>query len=217
MTGPARTPRERTGRRRVQERGGYAARQEAVRAVHSVLDVLGAHLLGDDRTDLARLLPRQCAPLLIDGTPASGSLDALGLRRRCGGTRGDRRGGGSPCCYRGACHPCAGGRRRPAGAVFRRSCRRGMPDCSAVWIRREPPRPCAALRLRATEGVQTGTVAPGGTEDVMPASDARSLAGASRSAGRSGVPGCPRSARGGRGLPSPASSRGTPGARPPSP
>ncbi|OKK02619.1 hypothetical protein AMK26_23710 [Streptomyces sp. CB03234] len=70
----------------VQVRGGYAGRQEAVRAVQSVLDVLGAHLVGDDRTDLARLLPRQCAPLLTDGAPASepltpsGFIDAVAAR-----------------------------------------------------------------------------------------------------------------------------------------
>ncbi|MFI6087690.1 DUF2267 domain-containing protein [Streptomyces sp. NPDC051218] len=59
---------------RVQERGGYAERQEAAGAVQGVLEVLGEHLVGDDRTDLARLLPRQCGPLLTAGSPASEPL-----------------------------------------------------------------------------------------------------------------------------------------------
>ncbi|MFF4230628.1 DUF2267 domain-containing protein [Streptomyces sp. ISL-1] len=64
---------------RVQERGGYAMRQEAAGAVQSVLEVLGAHLVGDDRTDLAALLPRQCGPLLIDAAPASEPLTPSGF------------------------------------------------------------------------------------------------------------------------------------------
>ncbi|GAA1928124.1 hypothetical protein GCM10009837_62050 [Streptomyces durmitorensis] len=59
---------------RVQDRGGYAERQEAAGAVQSVLEVLGAHLVGDDRTDLARLLPRPCGPLLTESSPASEPL-----------------------------------------------------------------------------------------------------------------------------------------------
>ncbi|MFH8486732.1 DUF2267 domain-containing protein [Streptomyces longisporoflavus] len=59
---------------RVRERGGYVRRQEAAGAVQSVLEVLGAHLVGDDRTDLARLLPRQCGPLLTEGAPAGEPL-----------------------------------------------------------------------------------------------------------------------------------------------
>ncbi|WP_336319824.1 DUF2267 domain-containing protein [Streptomyces lavendofoliae] len=58
----------------VQERGGYAVRQEAAGALQRVLEVLGAHLVGDDRTDLARLLPPECAPLLIGVPPASEPL-----------------------------------------------------------------------------------------------------------------------------------------------
>jgi uncharacterized protein (DUF2267 family) len=64
---------------RVQERGGYAVRQEAAGAVQSVLEVLGAHLVGDDRTDLAGLLPRQCGPLLTDVSPASEPLTPSGF------------------------------------------------------------------------------------------------------------------------------------------
>ncbi|MFF5483559.1 DUF2267 domain-containing protein [Streptomyces sp. NPDC012935] len=63
----------------VRERGGFAARQEAARAAHGVLPVLGAHLVGDDRTDLARLLPHQCGPLLADAEPASEPLTPEGF------------------------------------------------------------------------------------------------------------------------------------------
>ncbi|MFC8132079.1 DUF2267 domain-containing protein [Streptomyces sp. NPDC057302] len=59
---------------RVQDRGGYRERRAAAGAVQSVLEVLGAHLVGDDRTDLARLLPRQYGPLLTEGAPAGEPL-----------------------------------------------------------------------------------------------------------------------------------------------
>ncbi|MGW7070473.1 DUF2267 domain-containing protein [Streptomyces sp. NPDC054855] len=59
---------------RVRERGGYADRQQAAGAVQGVLEVLGEHLVGDDRTDLARLLPRQCGSLLTEGSPAGEPL-----------------------------------------------------------------------------------------------------------------------------------------------
>ncbi|MFV0129637.1 DUF2267 domain-containing protein [Streptomyces sp. HMX112] len=64
---------------RVQERAGYTRRREAAGAVQSVLEVLGAHLVGDDRTDLAGLLPRQCAPLLTEAAPASEPLTPTGF------------------------------------------------------------------------------------------------------------------------------------------
>ncbi|MET9375976.1 DUF2267 domain-containing protein [Streptomyces sp. NPDC002992] len=64
---------------RVQERGGYAHRPEAAGAVHSVLEVLGAHLVGTDRTDLGRLLPCQCGRLLMDAEAASEPLTPSGF------------------------------------------------------------------------------------------------------------------------------------------
>ncbi|MFJ8719686.1 DUF2267 domain-containing protein [Streptomyces violaceus] len=39
-----------------------------------MLEVLGTHLVGDDRTDLAHLLPQQCGPLLTVTEPASQPL-----------------------------------------------------------------------------------------------------------------------------------------------
>ncbi|MEU8489484.1 DUF2267 domain-containing protein [Streptomyces sp. NPDC048641] len=63
----------------VQDRGGYAARQQAAGVVQSVLEVLGAHLVGDDRTDLARLLPLSCGPLITDVPPASEPLTPSGF------------------------------------------------------------------------------------------------------------------------------------------
>lgn len=59
---------------RVRERGGYVEPEEAAHAVRIVLPVLGSHLLGDDRTDLATLLPAQFAPWLAEAAPASEPL-----------------------------------------------------------------------------------------------------------------------------------------------
>jgi uncharacterized protein (DUF2267 family) len=58
----------------VAERAGYDGPPQAARAVQKVLEVLGAHLVGDDRTDLARLLPKQCRPLLTATVAATGPL-----------------------------------------------------------------------------------------------------------------------------------------------
>lgn len=58
----------------VTERAGYDRPQQGARAVRNVLEVLGAHLVGDDRTDLAALLPAGCASLLTAGEPASEPL-----------------------------------------------------------------------------------------------------------------------------------------------
>ncbi|WP_128434139.1 DUF2267 domain-containing protein [Streptomyces cyaneus] len=58
----------------VAERAGYDGPPQAARAVQNVLEVLGAHLVGDDRTDLARLLPKQCRPLLTATEPANEPL-----------------------------------------------------------------------------------------------------------------------------------------------
>lgn len=58
----------------VREKGDFASRQQAAGAVENVLVVLGAHLVGDDRTDLARLLPEQCGPLLDGAEPAGEAL-----------------------------------------------------------------------------------------------------------------------------------------------
>ncbi|MGW1895043.1 DUF2267 domain-containing protein [Streptomyces sp. NPDC002004] len=63
----------------VQERGRFAQRQEAARAVHHVVEVLGAHLVGDDREDIARLLPPQCGLLLAEALPASEPLTPQGF------------------------------------------------------------------------------------------------------------------------------------------
>ncbi|WP_327350702.1 DUF2267 domain-containing protein [Streptomyces sp. NBC_01304] len=58
----------------VAARGGYEGSQQAARAVHHVLEVLGGHLVGDDRTDLARLLPEQCGPMLNAAEAVSEAL-----------------------------------------------------------------------------------------------------------------------------------------------
>ncbi|MBL1103900.1 DUF2267 domain-containing protein [Streptomyces sp. 5-8] len=58
----------------VTERAGYDRTQQGARAVQNVLEVLGAHLVGDDRTDLAALLPGGCGSLLTASVPASEPL-----------------------------------------------------------------------------------------------------------------------------------------------
>ncbi|MEU6482183.1 DUF2267 domain-containing protein [Streptomyces sp. NPDC047017] len=58
----------------VTERAGYEGTQQAARAVQNVLEVLGAHLVGDDRTDLAHVLPGGCGPLLTQTEPATEPL-----------------------------------------------------------------------------------------------------------------------------------------------
>ncbi|MFE3636328.1 DUF2267 domain-containing protein [Streptomyces sp. NPDC059168] len=58
----------------VTERAGYDRPQRGARAVRNVLEVLGAHLVGDDRTDLAALLPGGCGALLTASEPASEPL-----------------------------------------------------------------------------------------------------------------------------------------------
>ncbi|MEV7691088.1 DUF2267 domain-containing protein [Streptomyces bungoensis] len=58
----------------VTERAGYDRPQQGARAVRNVLEVLGAHLVGDDRTDLAAVLPEGCGQLLTASAPASEPL-----------------------------------------------------------------------------------------------------------------------------------------------
>ncbi|MEG3628027.1 DUF2267 domain-containing protein [Streptomyces poriticola] len=50
----------------VQERGGYDTPEEAERAARVVLALLGAHLVGDVRAQLAALLPEEFALVLLN-------------------------------------------------------------------------------------------------------------------------------------------------------
>ncbi|MEV4972388.1 DUF2267 domain-containing protein [Streptomyces scopuliridis] len=58
----------------VQERGEYSAPQEAERAVRVVLALLGAHVVGAERAELAARLPESCALVLLDPLPAAEPL-----------------------------------------------------------------------------------------------------------------------------------------------
>lgn len=58
----------------VQERGEYPARQEAERATRVVLALLGAHLVGAERAELAARLPETCALVLLNPLPAAEPL-----------------------------------------------------------------------------------------------------------------------------------------------
>ncbi|HWG27157.1 DUF2267 domain-containing protein [Actinospica sp.] len=60
----------------VQERGQYASRAEAERAARVVLALLGAHLVGQVRAELAARLPEQFALILLNPLPAHEPLDA---------------------------------------------------------------------------------------------------------------------------------------------
>lgn len=50
----------------VQERGGYPTTREAERATRTVLALLGAHLVGSERAELAARLPETCALVLLN-------------------------------------------------------------------------------------------------------------------------------------------------------
>lgn len=59
----------------VQERGQYPSPQEAERAALVVLALLGAHLVGAERAELAARLPETCALVLLNPLPAAEPLD----------------------------------------------------------------------------------------------------------------------------------------------
>ncbi|WP_093797365.1 DUF2267 domain-containing protein [Streptomyces sp. Wb2n-11] len=58
----------------VQERGQYPSRQEAERATRVVIALLGAHVVGSERAELAARLPETCALLLLNPLPAAEPL-----------------------------------------------------------------------------------------------------------------------------------------------
>ncbi|MER6303737.1 DUF2267 domain-containing protein [Kitasatospora sp. NPDC001539] len=61
---------------RVVERGEYRGEAEADHAVRVVLALLGEHLVGAERSELADALPATYAPLLRDAQPAAEPLTA---------------------------------------------------------------------------------------------------------------------------------------------
>ncbi|MEU1630691.1 DUF2267 domain-containing protein [Streptomyces sp. NPDC020096] len=60
---------------RVRERGEYDTRQEAERAARVVLALLGAHVVGEERSALAARLPETFALILLNPLPAAEPLD----------------------------------------------------------------------------------------------------------------------------------------------
>ncbi|MEU6927822.1 DUF2267 domain-containing protein [Streptomyces sp. NPDC046385] len=58
----------------VQERGGYKTREEAERAARVVLALLGAHLVGTVRAELAARLPETYALILLNPLQAAEPL-----------------------------------------------------------------------------------------------------------------------------------------------
>jgi uncharacterized protein (DUF2267 family) len=59
----------------VQERGEYSSAQEAERAARTVLALLGAHLVGKERAELAARLPEPFAMILLNPLQAAEPLD----------------------------------------------------------------------------------------------------------------------------------------------
>ncbi|WP_328885226.1 DUF2267 domain-containing protein [Streptomyces sp. NBC_00316] len=61
---------------RVRERGEYDTQQEAERAARVVLALLGAHLVGEERAELAARLPETYALVLLSPLQAAEPLSA---------------------------------------------------------------------------------------------------------------------------------------------
>jgi uncharacterized protein (DUF2267 family) len=61
---------------RVQDRGEYATHTEADRAARTVLALLGAHLVGEVRAELAARLPETYALILLNPLQAAEPLSA---------------------------------------------------------------------------------------------------------------------------------------------
>jgi uncharacterized protein (DUF2267 family) len=59
----------------VEERGAYPSQQEADRAARVVLALLGAHLVGEERAELAARLPETYAVILLNPLQAAEPLD----------------------------------------------------------------------------------------------------------------------------------------------
>lgn len=61
---------------RVQERGEYSTPREADQAARVVLALLGAHVVGEERAELAARLPETYALILLNPLQATEPLDA---------------------------------------------------------------------------------------------------------------------------------------------
>lgn len=61
---------------RVQEAGQYTTRAEAERVTRIVLSVLGGHVTGDERVDLAQALPEEAARVIASQIPVTRPLTA---------------------------------------------------------------------------------------------------------------------------------------------
>ncbi|MFI1581399.1 DUF2267 domain-containing protein [Embleya sp. NPDC020630] len=68
----------------VRERGEYSSPEEAERAIRVVLALLGAHLVGAERAELASRLPETCALVLLNPLPAHEPLSAERFVRATG-------------------------------------------------------------------------------------------------------------------------------------
>ncbi|MEE1814451.1 DUF2267 domain-containing protein [Streptomyces sp. SP18ES09] len=64
---------------RVRYEGAYPTRERAAEAVHQVLSALGRQLTGDERVDLAQVLPVEAALALTGQIPATEHLTGWGF------------------------------------------------------------------------------------------------------------------------------------------
>ncbi|MGP3691379.1 DUF2267 domain-containing protein [Streptomyces sp. IBSNAI002] len=64
---------------RVRYEGAYPTRERAAEAVHQVLSALGRQLTGDERVDLAQVLPVEAALALTAQIPATEHLTGWGF------------------------------------------------------------------------------------------------------------------------------------------
>ncbi|MFJ6785225.1 DUF2267 domain-containing protein [Streptomyces yangpuensis] len=64
---------------RVRYEGAYPTRERAAEAVHQVLSALGRQLTGDERVDLAQVLPVEAALTLTAQIPATEHLTGWGF------------------------------------------------------------------------------------------------------------------------------------------
>jgi uncharacterized protein (DUF2267 family) len=65
--------------RQVRETGQYDTDQEAADVLHAVLTVLGGQLIGEERCDLAAVLPAEARTVFASQIPLTEPMDARGF------------------------------------------------------------------------------------------------------------------------------------------
>ncbi|CAM5449267.1 hypothetical protein SBADM41S_06317 [Streptomyces badius] len=122
---------------RVQERGEYETHGEAERAARVVLALLGAHLVGGERAELAARLPETMALILLNPLQAAEPLSPERFVRATAAWIEEpaNRPPGGTSEPSSASPPRRRARISPDASCF--NCRPGM-TCSSAGIRRAP-------------------------------------------------------------------------------